>query len=302
MRAIKGIEFWVINAAKVPIFVFKLGKHDVDEHLIGSFLSVFSAFAKEIEEGTLRMIVFDDVTYYFKEFHDGGLLFVLRTPLPHESFERLLNIAIELFLFHFPSELLARATMEIVNIPADLESTLQDNLTNAIVMTLEKLHGSWRDHLQMIPTTIICCRMDELMVLTEAMITGYPDETVYHYKQLMKDPLLRNRQILHVAGSMVGREVSRMMFPREITLTPKEVLSILDPLTICEYDDERKAFILKICPFCRGLPPSKSGDGQCHFVEGIIQGALANPFVKVKEIACTANKDHSCIFQLSRLE
>lgn len=295
-----GIEFWVINSSRVPIFIFKLGKHDVDEHLVGSFLSVFSTFAKEIEEGSLRMLVFDKVTYYFKEYHGGDLLFVLRSPILHESLEHMLNILMELFLLHFPPELMARARTGIINIPLELEDTLQDSLGNVMLLMLEKIHGSWLDQVRNIPMSVICCRMDALTTITRAMIEGYPDETIYHYKILLKDPMLQGPLVLRTVGMVMGNELSKLLFPREITLTPREILRLLDPLTVCKYDSTNKEFKIEICPFCRGLSPSQDGRGRCQIVEGIIQGALASPHVKVKEVSCIANKDRTCTFRVIR--
>ena len=95
-----------------------------------------------------------------------------------------------------------------------------------------------------------------------------------------------------MTGAHIAAERVREAVPDE-----KNVLELLNEISVAKFDSASASFDITICPVCRGVT---ADEPVCDFLSGFIEGVLSNLSIRVDETKCKARGDKSCVFTLTR--
>ncbi|MDF1539214.1 MAG: hypothetical protein P1Q69_09970 [Candidatus Thorarchaeota archaeon] len=167
--------------------------------------------------------------------------------------------------------------------------------------TLTEIQTTYPEILSFLPSFVPLFRLNEALNMGHDIVSGYPFDTIKFARQLglfFADEEGLEETIALTLGRYSGSRISRMRYPDEISMSQDNVLELLNEISVTKYDKQNEIFDVVLCPICR---EKTAETHMCHFFSGFIEGALNNPRISVKEIACKAAGDMSCQFKLQHL-
>ncbi len=264
-------------------------------NLFGGFSSAINALMRELGHKEIKSITVADGVLVYSS-HEP-LLFVV-----HASDEKYEKLA-EIFIKEIQREFLVSYEDEIhdENILSNMESfePFAERVTD-IYESLTIIDGKYPDLIEYIPSDIPLIELYELLHVGLDIIEGYPDDTIKIVRRL--DQYFKGKEqtiddLAFAIGKYSGRVIAQERFKKEYIITPKHVLKLLEEISVVKLDSENDLYDMKLCPICRG---KRADRPICGFFSGFIEGALSNPAISVREVACKAMGEPSCKYKLER--
>ncbi|MHA2075500.1 MAG: hypothetical protein ACW97X_12845 [Candidatus Hodarchaeales archaeon] len=285
---------YIFRTSGLPIFYSSLDQEhkSMNQVLFGGISSAINMLIKEIARSELQSINVEDGTLHYSVKND--LIFVIHSKGPkiRELAKFLIKQVMAAFIEDFGIMILDSAHSIVDN------SLFQPFERKAleIYKTFMKLYESQPNLFEFIPNDIPLALIQDLLKEGENLVEGFPDDTIRLVRRLDDKYEARvNREVLFSLGVFFGIELSKKYFPDTVNINQGEVLKLLNEISIAKFNKKTRAYVLSICPVCRG---KTSSDAMCNFFTGFIEGCFDNPNLFVQEATCKAKGDKNCSFIL----
>lgn len=285
-------EFFVLKSDGICLFHLPLSDKPMmpfSSDLFAGFTSAIISFASQLGRSTLTKIELKDKIFVFEK--TGDLISVARIS-SQEDFAIAKHV-VSLLHREFIDDYGKHPNLSQGIVKQDLYKGFEEKVTR-ITQKCEQIAQNTPELLEDMPVNIRLDNLEELSNFSEQLVDQFPEATIRLVRAFQ--PKLP-QEIMHVAmkklGGIVGKKLARSRYKSSV-IDEKEVMKLLKEISICSLEDNVR-ITLKICPFCRGR---EAEEPYCDFVSGFIEGALGNPSITVKEVACHAMGDKYCQFDI----
>jgi predicted hydrocarbon binding protein len=270
-------------------------KQKANDLLFAGVSSAINTFLRELGHKNLQSITVDSGTLIYSTFND--LIFVVQVSSPdYELLGKFFVKQIELAFFSEFNNQINENTSDIIKV-----STFKafKETMNKIYTTLHTLYDNEPAIFRYFDPSIPISVIEELIKEQKDLLSGYPNDTIKLVRRLEEKIayISIKNSILSSLGKYFGFEIAKNKFSSHQIITHKNVLQLLQEISIVSFDNVNEEFKMKICPICR---KKKSNRPFCDFFVGFIEGAYNNPSICVKETKCIAQGDKECIYKIKR--
>ncbi|MHA1637747.1 MAG: V4R domain-containing protein [Candidatus Thorarchaeota archaeon] len=291
---------YVLHLNGTPVLQVDLEKPKDDG--MGSFLDLFGGFSSaintligELGHKEIKSITVGDGVLVYSS--SEPLLFVVHTTdTKQEIFGRVLVKQIEHEFLKTFSDIIDD---ERAFVDSDRFTLFSATIRN-VYYSLRKLHTDYPHILEFLPSFIPLGRLYEVLNLGLDIIDGFPEDTIKLVRKLhkyfSKEEGLEEI-IARTLGRYSGNRIARIRFEKEFVIGHRNVLELLNEISVVKLDTKDEVYDIVLCPVCRGRT---SENPICHFFSGFIEGAIDNPSISVDQVSCRAQGDKSCRFKLIR--
>ncbi|MHA1771497.1 MAG: V4R domain-containing protein [Candidatus Thorarchaeota archaeon] len=264
-------------------------------NLFGGFSSAINALLKELGHKEIKSITVSDGVLVYSS-HNPLLFVVHASDEEYEKFAEILINQIRREFFSTYGDILHdEGTIALADTFMAFKARIEE-----IYESLRNIVEKYPALLQYLPVDIPLQRLYELLHVGLDIIEGYPDDTIKIVRKLdqyFTEDVETVDKLSYAIGLYSGHMIAKERLKREYVVNLQHVLKLLEEISVVSLDTKRELFNIKLCPICRG----KTADRPiCGFYSGFIEGALDNPAISVKEIACRAMGNESCQFKLYR--
>ncbi len=273
---------------------FDVSEERMNQILFAGISSAINMFIKEVTQADLESINIEDGMLQFSLYND--LIFAV-----HSSGSRGNQLG------GFLNQQIKQAFLDsyLSLIEANPNSLVESSLFSAfekvvmeIYQTLIKLYESHTNLFNFLPREISLKIIEDLVNEGETLISGFPNDTIRMIRLLDEKYTVENKdQIMFSLGIYLGIEISNFKYKQRIGLSQKEVLNLLNEISITKFNSTYQLYTFTICPVCRGKQSTKP---MCHFFAGFIEGCFDNPRLYVIEETCKASGDNVCTFKIHK--
>ena len=271
---------------------FGSAEEKMNQILFAGVSSAINMFIKEVTQADLESINVENGRVQFSIYKD--LIFAVHTSSArgNQLGEYLLEYIKQAFLASY-SPLIDANPHSLVEtgLFSAFESVVDDIFQNLI-----SLFNSHKNIFNYLPRDISLEIIEDLVNEGDTLISGFPNDTIGMIRKLDDKYAVENRnQIMFALGIYLGNEISNLKYKQRVGLSQKEVLKLLNEISVTKYDHSNQIYSFMICPICRG---KNSANPMCHFFAGFIEGCFDNPRLSIAEETCKASGDEVCTFKI----